>query len=320
VAGVFANGAGFPESRAPVEKVSFAYFAAVGDLDFNYYELVELESKLDALGVPNRLRKFSGPHQWAPPEVALEAVEWFELMAMKQGRREKDSAFIAQLAERAAQKVDSLEKSGDLYVVWQEDRKLALEFEGLADASAFARRAAELRDSPAIREGARRERVVIEEQRRAVERIAAALDALLADSLERSRRRADLVSKITVLRDDVQRNAASEKGKALRRAQSELFAHAFEGAQEKLRTRDFSAAVLLGEIAAELAPESPSPYLLMARAHAQSGKKKETLRALEQALAKGFPRETLAAFLASNPEFAPYQALPEFQGLYKPAR
>jgi predicted esterase len=318
VAGVFAQGAGFPASQPPTEKPAFVYFAAVGDLDFNYYELVELEPKLDALAVPNRLRRFPGPHQWAPREVWMEAVEWLELIAMKQGRRGKVPAFIAQQFARASLQVNNLETSGDLYAAWQENRRLALDFDGLADTSLFTRRAEELKDSPAVREGARRERAAIEEQRRLIEPIAAELSALPADMFARAQARTRLTQQIADLLAQLKRNPPGEKSKVLRRAQTELFAQSLELGQSKLREKDSVRAVAYFEIAAELLPESPRPFLALARVHAQSGDKKAALRTLRQALATGFSKESLAAFLRDTPELAPFRNDSEFQSLTKP--
>ena len=104
-AGVIAQGAGFPGRNVRAQDVHLDFFASVGDLDFNYPELVETEKKLDAQGIPNRLRRFSGSHQWAPPEVANEAIEWMELRAMAEGRCPRDEQFIADQLAAAQQRV-----------------------------------------------------------------------------------------------------------------------------------------------------------------------------------------------------------------------
>src|SRR5437667_16029 len=49
-AGAIANAAGFPVSNAPSGNIKFAYFATVGDADFNYAEFAQLRPKLDASG------------------------------------------------------------------------------------------------------------------------------------------------------------------------------------------------------------------------------------------------------------------------------
>src|SRR5690348_1656648 len=46
VAGVIANAAGFPLGRKPSTALKFAYFAALGDADFNFLEFVDLRRDL----------------------------------------------------------------------------------------------------------------------------------------------------------------------------------------------------------------------------------------------------------------------------------
>ncbi len=85
--------------------MNFVYFASVGDLDFNYAEMLQLTIKLDELGVPNRVRVFEGPHKWPPAEGWMEGVECLELMAMRRGLR--DAAFLRSNAALAPLREDS---------------------------------------------------------------------------------------------------------------------------------------------------------------------------------------------------------------------
>jgi predicted esterase len=316
VAGVFAHGAGFPPSREPPGKPQFVYFAAIGDLDFNYYELLELEQQLEAQGVPNRVRRYSGPHRWAPPEICSEALAWFDLQAMKRGLREKDAAFIAEQLVLARQETEKLEKAGDLYALWLHLHWFASDFDGLADASGFAARAAELKGSQAVRDGARRERAAIEEQRRIVAPIADSIDALSADPAGRSEMQMRLASQIAALNDQLKKNKDAAKDVILRRAHRELYAVATETGLQRMGEKKFPLAISLFEVSSALLPDAPFPFLLQARAYAASGKKKETLHALQQALDRKLPRESLAAYLRENSEFAAYRDLPEFQHLF----
>ena len=52
--------------RRTHRDLKFAYYAAVGNADFNYGEFVDLRPKLDAAGVRYRIRIFDGQHGWAP--------------------------------------------------------------------------------------------------------------------------------------------------------------------------------------------------------------------------------------------------------------
>src|SRR5262245_10363995 len=83
IAGVIASSAGYPDSQ-PRTSVPFAVFGTAGTDDFNYIEMRMLDRKLTS---PHRLAIFNGGHTLPPDDVALDAIEWLELQAMKSGRR-----------------------------------------------------------------------------------------------------------------------------------------------------------------------------------------------------------------------------------------
>src|SRR5262245_14770993 len=99
VAGVIASSAGYPDSK-PRKSVSFVVFGTAGNEDFNYIELRLLDRTLTS---PHRVAIFEGGHTLPPADVALEAIEWLELQAMKSKRRGRDEALIDQLLEKRQQ-------------------------------------------------------------------------------------------------------------------------------------------------------------------------------------------------------------------------
>src|SRR5262249_17280410 len=85
-AGVLLSGAGFSQNSPPLRDASFPVFSAVGNLDFNYSEIIPLQEKLEQAGFPHWLRVFDGGHEWAPAEVMSEAFAWFRILAMRNNR------------------------------------------------------------------------------------------------------------------------------------------------------------------------------------------------------------------------------------------
>jgi predicted esterase len=81
-AGVVACGGGFPDGKTP-QTVPFAFFGAAGIDDFNYHEMRQIGRDLDARSAVHRIAIFNGEHTWAPVALAREALEWFELQAMR---------------------------------------------------------------------------------------------------------------------------------------------------------------------------------------------------------------------------------------------
>jgi dienelactone hydrolase len=287
-AGVIAQGAGFPGRTVRAEDVHFDFFASVGDLDFNYPELVELEKKLDAQHIPNRLRRFSGSHQWAPPEVAKEAIEWMELRAMVEGRRPRDEQFIASQLAAAQERVKILEDSGNLFGAYEEVRKLPEDFAGLTDTTVFSRKASELAESQAVRQGEKREKDEIAEQESTASHLMEELDSLgnsradLQDNLERLR------SEVEVLRNETEKGKDPEKIKVAKRSLRQVLVHAYEGADDQLIKHDPQLACARLQVAAAASPKSSELLYELARTYALSGQKKKSLETLQKAVANGF--------------------------------
>ena len=165
-AGVLLNGAGFA-GTPPSHDAMFAVFAAVGNYDFNYPELSELDKQLQQAGFPHVLRHFDGSHQWAPAEVMDEALAWFKLMAMKEKRGPLDPAFVAAQKAKTENRAQALERSGDLYEAWREYQQAIATFDGLADTASLRQSASALEKQKDVREGAKREAQEIREQRSA---------------------------------------------------------------------------------------------------------------------------------------------------------
>jgi dienelactone hydrolase len=73
---VIACGAGLPGGLKPEHfKELPPYFFTVGKADFNYFEVLDAARSHTA---PAAIAIFDGTHQWAPPDVAMEAVAWLE--------------------------------------------------------------------------------------------------------------------------------------------------------------------------------------------------------------------------------------------------
>ena len=162
IAGVIASSAGYPDNNIR-KTLSFPLFATAGTEDFNYLEMRKLDR---ALTTPHRLVIFDGGHVWLSSELALQAVEWMELQAMKAGLKPPNDAEVDRLlAARVAAAGTGSDKD-----TFRALHAIADDFQGLRDVSAFARRAAELGRDKTIRAALdaeqdqdRREEVVLRE-------------------------------------------------------------------------------------------------------------------------------------------------------------
>jgi dienelactone hydrolase len=151
IAGVIASSAGFPDSQ-PRAWVPFAVFGTAGTEDFNYIEMRLLDRKLTS---PHHLEVFTGGHALPPDAVALEAIEWMELQAMKSARRTRDAALVERLFDKRHRSIAAA--SGEVDALHRLDALVA-DFRGLRDVSVEAARAKDLSSHPEVKRALARER------------------------------------------------------------------------------------------------------------------------------------------------------------------
>jgi hypothetical protein len=151
IAGVIASSAGYPDNQ-PRATLPFAVFGTAGTEDFNYIEMRMLDRKLTS---PHYLAVFSGGHTLPPDAVALEAIEWMELQAMKSGRRTRDDALVGRLFEKRQRLIAESTRPADTV---RRLETLVSDFKGLHDVSAEAARAGDLSRQPDVKKALARER------------------------------------------------------------------------------------------------------------------------------------------------------------------
>ena len=108
----------------------------------------DLDLAMGALGLPHRIEHFSGLHDWPPADLAMKAVAWMELQAMKAGKREKSPALIeAEWArDREQARAQAAAHPADALHTWS---AMAADYAGLRDVAEAEREAAALAASPA---------------------------------------------------------------------------------------------------------------------------------------------------------------------------
>ena len=311
-AGVLLNGAGFSAGSAPSTAVVFPVFAAVGNFDFNYGELIELDAKLAALKFSHWLRRFEGPHEWAPQSAMAEAFAWFRLMAMKNGSEPRDESFIsAQSAERAR----TLEESGDLYLAWFEYRQTAETFDKLTDITPLQERATALENEKAVREGAKREKQELEEQRQLESPISAGMAALGGNDPNRTDTRHQLEQEILGLRGRAEHEKHADKLRIEKRALAGVLVAAMEEGGQRLDANDPSRAQDYFELASDADPDSVWALSNLAVARALTGNRKGVLDALRRAKQKTKDAPAFLQWLQAEPAFTKFRSAPEFAAL-----
>jgi hypothetical protein len=144
IAGVFASSAGFPDEF--IARVPFAVFGSAGTDDFNHLEMYQLDRRMTSA---HRVLYFEGGHTWLPVELAMQAVEWMELQAMKSGLRPRDTALLDSWFAARVERIDALKDNAETV---RELLHLIADFEGLEDVSKFADRGKRLLKQQDVRD------------------------------------------------------------------------------------------------------------------------------------------------------------------------
>jgi dienelactone hydrolase len=197
IAGVIASSAGYPDNR-PRTAMRFPIFATAGADDFNYLEMRQLDRTLTSA---HHLAIFTGGHTLPPDAIALEAIEWMELQAMRSGRGTRDDALVERLfAKRQRLLAEATSSAAAVHLL----DAIVADFKGLRDVSAEAARAAGISRQPEVKKALARERADDDAERRVLSDIFD-LEAGLRDE---HRRAASLIR----LRDQLSRYARTASG------------------------------------------------------------------------------------------------------------
>ncbi len=288
IKGVIACGAGFPADIKPSASTPFALYVTAGVEDFNFPEIVQLESTLGKLGFPHRVELFDGAHDWAPAEVAEGALGWIELQAAKSVGRKGDRGIVEDLWQKQLQKARDEEQAGRAYEAYRTYRALATDYEGLRDVSPAREKVKQLEGGKDIKRALKEQDDEVRRQKEITTDLLQLLQTRkgVENRMEAS---ASFNSKIKTLRTDSRREKESAERRVARRTLNGIYVLVVEeGMRYRESLKDKGDAVFYLETASEIEPENPYVLFHLACAYSLRGEKRKGLQALTLAVEKGF--------------------------------
>jgi predicted esterase len=326
LAGVIAGGAGFPEGIEPAATMRFALFVIAGNEDFNFAEVKSLEEKLTRAGMAHQIEIFDGRHEWPPSSVAIDALAWMELLAMKSALRERDATLVESLWNEKLKQAQELENANRVYDAYQIYLNLSASFQTLREVAEINKKLDQLRSSREVRDALREEQQQIKKQRDLEAQIIGLIGATqrltLPDSSASSDRNpeandegldayARLQGILTRLRREAKAEPDSATRRVARRVLSGQYVGLFERGSNYLQNQKrFDEAVRFFTLATEVDPERAGAFYYLAWAYNSKGDKKKSLKALQTAVDKGFAD---VAGLESNKAFDSLRNDPQYQ-------
>lgn len=282
IAGIIGAGAGFPFETKPAKDTPFVFFGTVGERDFNYYEVMDLDGQMTALGLPHRIELFPGSHEWMPEDLATRALGWMELQAMKKGLREKDPALVEALWASEAPRIAAL--GPDLVEAQRFYASLAADFEGLYKPEAVAEIRKKAETLAASDQYRKEKKARQERNERDKAYVARAPQALASGDL--SQALTDL--RIHELKKQAESADHAENMAARRLLNTVLVQTSYYLPQMYTGRGQHDRAVFVLSIAAEIVPDSAEAWYELAAAHARNGSKKKAIENLRKAVEKGW--------------------------------
>jgi tetratricopeptide (TPR) repeat protein len=316
LAGIIGAGAGFPFHEPPRKGDPFVFFGTLGDKDFNYYEVMELEPRLREAGITHRVEIFDGIHQWPPEELATRALGWMEIQAMKAGTRPKDPAAVEELWSQTLAKARAAETAGDLFTAHRYYSGAAEDFAGLRSASEIAEAAAKataLAANPALRREWKEREARLKRDRELLEKAPGILAAVNPSGEPMTVAQVVAALKIPELHARAKSAPeADERLSAQRMLNTIGVQTSYYLPQAFSEKKQWDRAIFILSIAAEVSPESPYVWYSRAEAYARKGDRKRAFADLQQAVDKGW--KDLPSLQRSE-AFAPLRQDPEYQRL-----
>jgi tetratricopeptide (TPR) repeat protein len=215
----------------------------------------------------------------------------------------------------ALERTHTLEQSGDLYFAWFEYRQEAQTFENLGDTAPLLARAAALENEKTVREGARREKRELEEQRQLESPISAGLAALGGNDLNRTDTLHQLAQAILDLRSRADHEKRTDKLRVVKRALTGVLVEAMETGAQQLDANAPPRGQDYFELALDADPDSIWALSNLAAALSLNGNRKGALDALRRAKTKTKDPARFVAWLNEEPAFTKLRGTPEFAAL-----
>ena len=305
-AGVLLSGAGFSQNSPPSREAAFPVFSAVGNLDFNYSEVVPMQERLEQQNFPHWLRVFDGPHQWAPPEVMNEAFAWFRIQAMRDNREPRDEAFLSTELKSETAAAEKFSGNGDQLAAWRQYKQIASTYEGIPDVTAFRVKADELGRTRAVLDALKRERSDFSDQERLSGQILGALQAKGNIEAPRSEDQTNVAEDLRDLRIRSEKEKKPDRAVVLKRALAGIFIGTIETGSDALEKKDYRAAARYFSAAAEAKPDAEWPLRQLAIAQALDKDRKSALETLRRI--KPIDRNAFLTWMKAEPAFQEMRA------------
>jgi predicted esterase len=286
-------------------------FATAGNTDFNFLEMNRLDEFLTERGNPHRLVIFEGSHTWMPPTVAREAIEWFELLAMRGGARDRDPGLVESLFAADLAKARALAAEGQLVDAARRLRDMEYIYVGLHDTSEAKRATDRIEAGDEHRLELKRASKARSFEERCKERESTELSLLGSSDIPPSTRQ--LAGDLRIRELERISNKPGVEGLAAQRCLNSLYSVlSFYLPQAELPDRRYAQVATSYELSLMIRDDNPVVWYNLGCVRSLVGLKSDAVKALAKALELGFSNYEL---LATDTDLDPLRGRDDFKAL-----
>lgn len=309
LAGVLSS-CGRLEPASKGKLVTFAQYSATGTGDFNHLPTLDMDAYLEKSAAPHRLAIFDGPHSWLPKAQGEQAIEWFEALAMKQGRRDKDPALAQDLYGRELARAKAAEAAGEVLAAVESYRSLEATFKGLVPVDEAIKQASALSASKAFVDAERDAKAA---RRYEESQTSIAWRALSAWRTSEPPQQPASALAVQMGIAGLQKQSAQggARGHAAERVLASIASQTgFYLSRDLLAQKRFGEAAALIEVASLAHPGNPTTLYNLACVQALAGDRKKAVASLRKSVEAGF---TDGKHMQQDTDLAALREMKEFQ-------
>ena len=299
ITGVVGCAAGFPQIQSQ-PHTGFAYIGMVGDKDFNYLEMKNLDRSLQGANMTPFIRVYNGKHDWPPPEIMNDAFVFFQLDAMRKKTIPVDVDLIGQFKKQLDDSITVASENRDWLGLAGWLKKVAVFLNGVSNVTAYQQNLTKLTNNTEYQKH-------LDEELK-LEKTEHQLQQSYVKAMENR-------NKSWWISDVKKRIAASEnagnKAEVLmnKRLLNYLSLVSYMYATNALRSNNTTAADKYLMIYQTVDPENPEVYYLKAVRFSVMNSNNKALKALEKAAEHGFKEPDR---MAKDKHFSAFRQMPAF--------
>jgi len=301
IAGVITCGGSMPSDH-PL-KQPFSYISFVGDKDFHYVSVKQLDKALDSSPLAHQLIVFNGKHQWPPASSLEKGFQWLDVDAMRMKTMQKNDSIIKSIREQFINEADEWHKKGNAVQEYYAYKMLLNFLRKIDDVDKYSDKVKQLENSEPLKKYFKEEESLEADESQKLDEFRAHLSQMDKSWWD---------GKISEMKKLIEKEPASPASLQTQRLFSYLSLVMYMQASGEFNNRNYPAASYFVELYAMVDPENPEHSYLSACLDMTDHNSAKALQMLQNAVKLGFSD---VKRLQKDSNFVSLHDAPEFKNL-----